>query len=103
MSRFLLLAMPLTLVGGLLPAAPVPPDGGKQEYYFPTRVGTMWVYDVTKRPDLAYSVTESKEKNGRYLITVKLSSVDPKDDDDSTSIVQYEVSRDGDVSRRDGA
>src|SRR5262245_19890982 len=94
MTRFLVLVVPFVMIAGLLPAAPVPPDGGKQQYYFPTRVGTKWVYEENGGEGHGESVTESVEKNGRYLVTVKATSVDFKDGP-STTIWRYEVAHDG--------
>ena len=96
------LAIPLVFVLACAPAAaplaPVPPGSGKSLYYFPTRVGTKWVYDKTfgGAPWEGYAkvITESEEKNGRYLVTVKTTSVDFVDTD-ATTIGRFEVSRDG--------
>lgn len=95
MPRVLALSIPFVLVAVFVPAAAhIPHDGGKQEYYFPTRVGTKWVYVVKGGEGYGSVVTESKEKNGRYLVTVKTTGVDFKDRD-STVVDQYEVSKEG--------
>src|SRR5262249_33631450 len=71
-----------------------PLDAGKQALYFPTRVGTKWVYEMQVGEGFAQVVTESEEKNGRYLVTVKSTSVDWKDTD-ATTISRFEVSKNG--------
>src|SRR5215471_14922346 len=95
MLRLLAITFALACVPALLPAAPAPPGADKPIYYFPTRVGTKWVYDAKRKGD-AYGevVSESEEKDGRFLVTVKATSVDFVDDR-STTIYQYAVSKDG--------
>ena len=95
MPRLLAFVAPLVLVPALLPAAPVPPGAGKPVYYFPTQVGTKWVYDAKHEADVCGKiVTASEEKDGRFLVTVKATNVDFVDDE-TVSIAQYSVSKDG--------
>jgi len=95
MLRLLAISILLACVPALLPAAPVPPAADKPVYHFPTRVGTRWVYSATcKGDEYGEVVTHSEVKDGRFLVTVKTTSVDFVDHD-STTITQYAVSKDG--------
>jgi hypothetical protein len=93
MTRLMVIAVPFFMLAGVVPAAPVPPGAGKQ-FYFPTRVGTKWVYAEESGAGHGEIVTESEEKNGRFLVTVKATSVDFKDGP-STTVFRYDVSHDG--------
>jgi hypothetical protein len=92
MNRFLLIA-PFVIVCGALPAAPVPRDAGKPPLFFPTRVGTKLDYDEIGGDGYVQTITESTEKNGRYVITVRTLGLGWKDD--PTHDARYEVSTDG--------
>jgi hypothetical protein len=98
--RLLAILVPFVCVPLLLPAAPasraapVPRAADKPVYYFPTRVGTKWVYDEKGGHEECYGkiVTASEEKDGRLIVTVKTTSADFAED---LSIAQYAVSKDG--------
>src|SRR5947209_1039179 len=62
------------------PAAPVPKDRGKPALYFPTKVGTKWVYeDESGGNEQTYRVTEAKEKDGAIIVTVEMDLYNPND------------------------
>jgi hypothetical protein len=95
MPRLLAIAILSACAPALLPAAPVPLDAGKPVYYFPTQVGTKWVYDAKREVDAhGEVVTASEEKDGRLLVSVKTTDLNFADHD-STTITQYAVSKDG--------
>jgi hypothetical protein len=93
MSRLLAILIPFVCVPALAPAAPAPPAADKPVYYFPTRVGTKWVYERSKEGEESRTfgkvVTESEEKDGRFLVTVK------GDLKENPWASQYAVSKDG--------
>lgn len=89
MRRLLAILIPFVCGPALVPAAPVPPGADKPVYYFPTRVGTKWVYDKTGGEGFGKVVTESEEKDGRFLVTVK------GDVKENPWASQYAVSKDG--------
>ena len=93
MTRVLASSALLVAFVGLLPAAPVPREAGKP-FYFPTRVGTKWVYEANIGEGHGEAVTESEEKDGRWLVTVKATSADFKDGD-TTTVFRYAVSHTG--------
>ena len=79
-----------------MPLAPIPPDVSPQ-CYFPTVVGTKWTYDDNlDREEGGYGevITKSEKKDGRFIVTVKSTSLDWKDTE-ATTICQYLVSEDG--------
>ena len=66
------------------------------QYYFPTVVGTKWTYDDSINREGGYGevITKSEKKDGRFIVTVKSTSLDWVDSD-ATTIAQYIVSKDG--------
>lgn len=94
MRRLLAILISFGCVPVLLPAAPVPRAADKPVYYFPTQVGTKWVYDKKGGDEKGHGeiVTKSEEKDGRFLVTVKTMSVDFTEENSSA---QYAVSKDG--------
>ena len=61
MNRVLAIAVLFVGAGGLLPAAPVPPDAGKPPFYYPTRIGTKWTYQEKGGTEHGEIITASTE------------------------------------------
>jgi hypothetical protein len=76
------------------PLAPVPAGAEKSSYYFPTRVGTKWVYETTGGDDYTETVTAVEEKDRRYAVTVATTSHDDPEGLEP-GIEKYLVSKDG--------
>ena len=51
-------------------AAPVPDGAGKASLYFPTTVGSKWVYDLDDK-DETETITAVEKKEGAFLVTVQ--------------------------------
>ena len=62
----LVLVLPLATA----PAAPVPPDDGQRNLYFPTRKGVKWVYQSAKGTTSTEVVTDVKENSGVFTVWV---------------------------------
>ena len=55
----------------LAPAAPVPPEADRPRYFFPTTVGTKWVYfHEGPRVEITDVVTKVTKKDGTTTVTV---------------------------------
>ena len=74
--------------------APIPKNTGKTYFYFPTQVGTGWVYEQNWGDDYVETVTAVEEKGGRYLVTVATTSLDDPDGL-QPGIMRYLVSEEG--------
>src|SRR5262249_26316579 len=80
--RFLVAVFgPVALVGGA-PSAPVPKDAGPPVDYFPTKVGTRWVYEVRgeEPAEVVEEVVSVEEKDGVRVVTLRVEhkGVDPE-------------------------
>ena len=89
---FVLLAASTSMA---VPLAPLP-EGVSPQYYFPTVVGSKWTYDdsINRQGGYGEVITKSEKKDGRFIVTVKSTSLDWVDSD-ATTIAQYIVSKDG--------
>lgn len=59
------------LVLSLVQAAPVPPAADRPPLYFPTRLGTTWVYESSDSPgESTASITDTKVEKGVTTVTV---------------------------------
>jgi hypothetical protein len=54
----------------LAPAAPVPKGADKPVLYFPTKVGTTWVYDNSYSGETEEVLTAAREKDGATIVSV---------------------------------
>jgi hypothetical protein len=54
---------------GLAPAAPVPPGAEKPTLYFPTKVGTKWVYQTGEKVE-THVVHRVQKKDGCFAVSV---------------------------------
>jgi hypothetical protein len=59
-------------LGGVTPAAPVPTHlmPKSTPFYYPTAVGTKWVYD-RKGQDEMLAITGVEEKQGTKIVTIR--------------------------------
>jgi hypothetical protein len=91
---------PIVLVG-VAPSAPVPKDAGPPADYFPTRIGTRWVYDVRgdEPAEVVEEVVSVEEKDGVRVVTlcVKHKSVDA-----ATRIPVTSIYKEKALVRKDG-
>jgi len=98
MLRLLALIALFALVLGCAPSAaplaPVPSGAGQLVMYFPTRVGTKWVYEQSWDDDFVETVTAVEEKDGRYIVTVATTALDDPEGL-NPGIEKYLVSADG--------
>ena len=76
-----LAALVLTLVPfALVPAAPVPKGAGKPVLYYPTTVGTKWVYQYEGSGEVVQTaITAAEEKDGAVVLTIGLVTGDKAD------------------------
>src|SRR5438045_9595112 len=71
MIRLLVVFSALVPVLAAAPAAPIPPEAKKPAPYFPTKVGTKWVYQTEgEKHDRVEVVMEVIEKDGAKIVLV---------------------------------
>lgn len=98
LSIVVLSIIALAFIWDTVRSAPVPPGTAEPPLYFPVTVGTKWVYNEaingTSQEGYAEVITASEKKNNSYIVTVKSTSVNFVDSDETT-ISQYIISPDG--------
>lgn len=67
-----LICLPLVLLVAVVTAAPVP-KAKPVESYFPTAVGTKWVFEREKGELLTEEITEVTEKDGERRVTIRIT------------------------------
>jgi hypothetical protein len=71
MSRLLVLLSAAAVSFAIAPAAPVPPEAKKPGLYFPTKVGTKWVYQTEgEKHESVEVVMEIEDKEGEKLVKI---------------------------------
>lgn len=75
MSRLLVLFSAAVLPLAIAPAAPIPPPPKTPPLYFPTKVGTKWVYQAEgEKKESVEVVMEVAEKDGAKLVRIGYES-----------------------------
>jgi hypothetical protein len=83
----------LTLVAAITIAAPVPKAKVVWSDFFPTVVGTKWVFDHPIEGDITLEVTESDRKDGEIRWTVQQTI------GDDTEVMKYVATKQGVVEQ----
>ena len=88
MSRSLLVVAILLLLADAATAAPVPKDAPKFPDFYPTRVGTKWVYLRDNIDEVTEEITGAEERDGAIHLTVRVKV--PRDGWENTLVVSKE-------------
>lgn len=90
MRAFILVLLVAGLAVSLTPATPAPKNVKQPVLYFPTKVGTKWVYD-TGDSEVTLVITKVEENDGAMLVSVGKVGKDGK----VVASEQVEVSKNG--------